>query len=571
MRLFKLILLLMLVASIVPTVMVGWTSVSRTRELLVTDAQELAQERVKQLRLKTHNLLHEPSRAVMGLARIAGFFRLPQAEQRAHIGAVLEQRSEIAVITLYDGKKQKVPGLQGFAVRDIPPSDVAVHEVKAGALLETLGGPGSAFSEVYFSSARGAPVVTLAFTVGDPVKGYAAAEVSLFELVRTLEKERLGSRGFAYVVDGSGRLVAGPGLPGASTGANLSTRPAVARLLAVLAATPASESVHVASVGEGHARVVSAFSVLSEVGWAVVSEQPVELAYRQVDTMERQIAAGVLAAMGVALVLAALFSRQLTTPLRRFAGAALEIAKGKFGVQVDLKNKNELGELAQTFNYMSAQIEASAQETQRLYESLENGYLETIVALANSIDSKDAYTRGHSQRVGDLSVEIGRELSMPERELKHLHYGGILHDVGKIGIVESILCKQSRLTDEEMKTMREHPVIGDSIIQPVSFLASVRAAVRNHHERWDGKGYPDGLAGDAIPLIARIVNCADTFDACTSTRPYQKAMPMERALEILEGLRGTQLDPQVLDALRRVVEKKCVPVEGGAETVKLAG
>src|SRR5690348_14039046 len=174
---------------------------------------------------------------------------------------------------------------------------------------------------------------------------------------------------------------------------------------------------------------------------------------------------------------------------------------------------------------MSKQLQAYDEENRGLYESLEQGYLETIVALANSIDSKDAYTRGHSQRVGDTAVEIGRELGLTERELKLLHYGGILHDIGKIGIVESILLKQSRLTEEEMLVMRDHPTIGDSIIGPVTFLNSVRSAVRNHHERWDGTGYPDGLKGDEIPLLARIVNCADTFDACTSTRPYQKALP----------------------------------------------
>jgi HD-GYP domain-containing protein (c-di-GMP phosphodiesterase class II) len=237
---------------------------------------------------------------------------------------------------------------------------------------------------------------------------------------------------------------------------------------------------------------------------------------------------------------------------------------------VDVPQKNELGELAQTFNYMSKQLLAYDTENRGLYESLEKGYLETIVALANSIDSKDAYTRGHSQRVGDVAVEIGRELSLAERELRQLQYGGILHDIGKIGIVESILCKQSRLTDQEMAIMREHPAIGDAIIGPVSFLGSVRACVRHHHERWDGTGYPDRLKGEDIPLLARIVACADTFDACTSTRPYQKAMPLEKAMEILDNLSGAQLDPKVVMALRQVLAKQGVRLEGHRQPVKLA-
>src|SRR5262249_48615949 len=144
------------------------------------------------------------------------------------------------------------------------------------------------------------------------------------------------------------------------------------------------------------------------------------------------------------------------------------------------------------------------------------------------------------------------------------------HDIGKIGIAEALLCKQSRLSDEEMVIMREHPMIGDNIVRPVSFLTAVRAAIRNHHERWDGGGDPDALKGEEIPLIARIVNCADTFDACTSTRPYQKALPLDKALEIMESLRGGQIDPKVLDALRRVVEKKGVRLEGRREPAKLA-
>jgi HD-GYP domain-containing protein (c-di-GMP phosphodiesterase class II) len=278
--------------------------------------------------------------------------------------------------------------------------------------------------------------------------------------------------------------------------------------------------------------------------------------------MERRILLGIGGAILVALVLAAVFSRTLTRPLKGFIAGALELARGKFGVQVRVEQKNELGELAQTFNYMSQQL---------LAESLEGGYLETIVALANSIDSKDAYTRGHSQRVADVAVEIGRELGLTDNEVKQLQYGGILHDIGKIGIKESILCKQSRLTDEEMEVMREHPAIGDSIIQPVSFLGpGVRAAVRNHHERWDGSGYPDKLAGEAIPLSARIVACADTFDACTSTRPYQTAMPLPEAMAILDRLSGAQLDPRVVEALRRVLQKRGVRVEGHRQPVRLA-
>jgi HD-GYP domain-containing protein (c-di-GMP phosphodiesterase class II) len=338
----------------------------------------------------------------------------------------------------------------------------------------------------------------------------------------------------------------------------------------MLRESPRAQTFRVGNFGDGASRVVAAYATLPDLGWAVVSEQPMELAYSQVAAMERRSVWLLSIAVVVALGLAALFSRSVTRPLKGFISGALELARGKFGVQVPAHQKNELGDLARTFNYMSSQLLASNEETQRLYEGLEQGYLDTIVALANAIDSKDAYTRGHSQRVSEISVAIGTELGLTHRELKWLKFGGILHDVGKIGIIEPILCKQTRLTEEEMLIMREHPEIGDAMVRAITFLAPARAAIRNHHERWDGTGYPDRLKGKDIPLIARVVNCADTFDACTSTRPYQKAMPLDQALAIMEKLRGTQLDPEVLDALRRVVEKKQIRVEGDGP-VKLAG
>jgi HD-GYP domain-containing protein (c-di-GMP phosphodiesterase class II) len=564
-RLFKTILLLMLVASIVPTVMVGGLSVSDTRELLVRDTQELAQERVKQLKMKAENFLAEPTRAVMLMARVPRFFSLPLEQQRTYVAAALTQRREVLAITLFDAQGQRLPGLQAFAVGDVAPTAVAEHEARARSLLEGL--TGLRYADVAWRS-RDEAVVTFAFPVGEPARGYIAADVSLRELQAMIAQERVGSAGFVYLTDSRGLILGGGG--GLSAGEDASGRPVVAHLLESMARNPDMDFLHVGHFGEDGEAVVAAYATLPDAHWAIVSEQPVALAYKQVESMERRLLLTVLAATLVALALAAVFSRSVTRPLKGFIQGALQLAQGRFGLEVDIRQKNELGELARTFNYMSKQLLAYDQENRRLYESLEQGYLETIVALANSIDSKDSYTRGHSQRVADISMEIGREMALNERELKQLQFGGILHDIGKIGIVESILCKQSSLTDEEMSIMREHPTIGDAIIKPVSFLGAVRSCVRSHHERWDGTGYPDKLKGEDIPLLARIVGCADTFDACTSTRPYQKAMPLEKAMEILDNLSGRQLDPSVVAALRRVLEKKGVRVEGHRLPVKLA-
>jgi putative nucleotidyltransferase with HDIG domain len=269
----------------------------------------------------------------------------------------------------------------------------------------------------------------------------------------------------------------------------------------------------------------------------------------------RAVAVAGLVALGVAAGLSAWFARRLARPVAECVRGALDIARGRFGRQVPVTVRNEVGELAYTFNHMSRELESYDRENRRLIAALEQGYLDTIRSLASAIDAKDRSTRGHSGRVAALAVEIGRELGLDEAELKALAYGGLLHDVGKIGIPDTILDKPKPLAPEEMDLMRAHPVIGAEILHGVEFLAAAALAVRGHHERWDGSGYPDGLAGEDIPLVARIVNAADTYDACTSLRPYQATMSADEAIAVVEGLRGKQMDPRVADALIQVVRR----------------
>lgn len=266
------------------------------------------------------------------------------------------------------------------------------------------------------------------------------------------------------------------------------------------------------------------------------------------------------AGLGLALVTSAGFAywlaRRVSVPLRACVRGALEIARGRFGHQVPLAFRGEMNDLAYAFNHMSRELARQDAENRGLIAQLEAGWLATIRSLASAIDAKDPYTRGHSQRVSELSVEIGRELGLGESELKALAWGGLLHDVGKIGVPEAVLSKAGRLSPDESALMRAHAEIGAGIVGGAEFLRDALPCVRSHHERWDGRGYPDGLAGDDIPRLARIVNAADTFDACTSERPYQSAMTAEAALDILLRLRGEQLDPRVHDAIVRVVRRR---------------
>jgi len=220
------------------------------------------------------------------------------------------------------------------------------------------------------------------------------------------------------------------------------------------------------------------------------------------------------------------------------------------------KSENSFGkddlELFQAF----ANQAAVAVENARLYSSLESNYLNTVKALANTIDAKDSYTRGHSQRVSEYSLAIGRKYGLSKKELKELQYGSLLHDIGKIGIPNRIIGKPGRLTDIEFSSIKQHPGIGASIVIPVSFLQDKIPAIKYHHERYDGKGYPDGISGDDIPLFARIVAVADTFDAMTSTRPYRDGLSMNIAIEEIKKNSGTQFDPKVVDAFLEAVKSE---------------
>ncbi len=305
-------------------------------------------------------------------------------------------------------------------------------------------------------------------------------------------------------------------------------------LLLVLAATAAPAA----------ALALVLFAVAHQRGGAPLAGSAVRLA----------LAWGVLAvAVGVAL--SAWFAQRLTRPVSECVRGALEIARGRFGHQVAVRARNEVGELAYTFNHMSRQLEAYDRENRALIAALEAGYLATLRSLASAIDAKDPSTHGHSQRVADLATAVGRELGLDDATLRALAYGGLLHDVGKIGISEAILHKTGTLSAAELEAVRAHPVIGAEILRGVTFLEPALPAVRSHHERWDGAGYPDRLRGEAIPLVARVVNAADTFDACTTPRPYQDSLTTEEGVGVLLRLRGAQLDPAVCDALVRVVRR----------------
>ena len=197
-----------------------------------------------------------------------------------------------------------------------------------------------------------------------------------------------------------------------------------------------------------------------------------------------------------------------------------------------------------------------ARRSFELYTKMRKMYLETIRALAAAIDAKDPYTKGHSERVAETSVVLAQELNLSGRDIENIEYTALLHDIGKIGIDDRILGKSSKLSNEEFKKIKEHPIVGAKIIEPVDFLKNSYRVIYHHHEKYNGGGYPDGLKEKDIPLCARIIGVADAYDAMDSDRPYRKKLSKEKILKEFTEQSGKQFDPQIVTALMLILKRE---------------
>lgn len=193
-------------------------------------------------------------------------------------------------------------------------------------------------------------------------------------------------------------------------------------------------------------------------------------------------------------------------------------------------------------------------ELKNTYDLLEKSYLESIETLRYTVEAKDTYTRGHSDRVSEYAVLIGKKVGLPEDELKTLQIGGLFHDIGKIGVPDTILQKEAKLTDDEYSEIKNHPSIGAHILSTATIFKEIIPIVKHHHERYDGHGYPSQLQGEDIPYLARITAIADTFDAMTSKRSYRDALPIETVISEFERCKGTQFDPALADTFLDILK-----------------
>lgn len=225
-------------------------------------------------------------------------------------------------------------------------------------------------------------------------------------------------------------------------------------------------------------------------------------------------------------------------------------------VQRALRRRDATLESKRLHGRLQEEVALRTEELQRERAMLQRLSVATLEALVNALEAKDPHLKGHSARVADLAARVAAEYGLDSTGIETVRTAGSLHDIGKIGIREQILNKQGPLTDEEFAHVKTHAIIGAQILAPLVHLGEVIAFVRNHHERWDGRGYPDGLAGNAIPVGARVIGAVEIFDALTTSRPYQDTMRPGMAVERMQDLVGTVLDPDVHQALARVVARE---------------
>jgi len=468
-------------------------------------------------------------------------------ELRALLENFVSSSDEIAYATLLNSEAK------GISAGRIVPDAFLQRELERGF---AAARDGRAYSGSALVVGEGKSTHTV-FLVSSPVKygdrflGVIASVVDLQFLIRRLQ-EVSGGGLTPYVVDAQGRLVAAATSEFA-TGQDMKNLEIVRNFVeAGNKAQWAATNEFTINNGSERVEMLGTYSPVTSLDWAVVVQKPQREAYRGIVEMQRTARLLAMLAVLVSISVSIFAARRITNPLQVLTQHSRALAHGDFSQRVHLWSRTEIGELAQTFNTMSEELERFVEDLKRAAEENRALFMGSIQMLAGAVDEKDPYTRGHSDRVTRYSLLIAKEMNLPAPFMDTLQISAQLHDVGKIGIEDHILKKPGALTEEEFEVMKTHTTKGANILRPVTQLAEMLPGIELHHEALDGRGYPYGLQGDQIPLLARVIAVADTFDALTTTRPYQQAHTPEQSLQIIQNLAGKRLDPEAVKALLAV-------------------
>jgi putative nucleotidyltransferase with HDIG domain len=556
-RLVYTLLAAMIALAVAPVSITAWRLVSVNQERLEISwkenqsgtANSLANETLLYLQRVTAQI-EQLRMAFSWGGEVSGFEKI---YERLTDPAVLQPylSGEILLLSVSDAGgryriESSVPGLENPLAQELVR---AFEEARAGR--DYAGAPLS----LDLGAHEPLPLLVLAkpLRVKGEINGTIAAVVSLEKMAETA-RQRARTLGFRiFALDGHGKtfLYAGEQEAEKTLTPEHPLAQSYREAMQKSAKTPVSLTFPYRSVDENlkQTDMVGTLVTIPALQWGILVEIPQEKAYASVREMYRNAAYVALASVLAAAAVAAFMARRMTAPLQHLTAAAEQFAKGDFAVRAGIRSRNEIGVLADTFNQMTTDMQAYIARLQHMSEENRNMFMGVVRVLAAAIDAKDPYTRGHSERVAHFSVAIAKHLGLNKEEMERVRVGALLHDVGKIGIEDSILGKPAPLTDEEFEIMKQHPEKGARIIAQIEQLRDTVAAIRYHHERWTGGGYPTGVSGENIPMLGRIVAVADTFDAMTTERPYQKGMTFDYATAKIYELRSTKYDPKVVDAL----------------------
>lgn len=552
-RLRPLVFLLLLVAGAAPLAISTLLLVFENRELLQTEEKRYLTESAQSLSRELNDYLAgSRSRLEQLGGSLLVFPGPPSVEERLRqswTGPILERFIRANPNLLAFG----VLDLEGRGPR-LAPADL---DPDLGVALEgVFEAAGAARTPVWRFAVSGAtnePVAALAVPVADESGAPAMivqAIVRLHLIEAVFEREAQG-RVAVFLVDRDGRLLW-------SEAADDRTRAAIAgsNLVRDFARKPLHLTAeYTVPTATGPVAMLGQVSPVEESGWGVMVHKPVAAAFEAARRMVWSAVLAMVIVLGLAALLAYGVSRWIGEPIRRLIATTHEIAAGNFGKRLEEDRVvAEISDLAADFNRMSGYVEDHVARLERAAKRNRDLFISSIRAFAAAIDAKDPYTRGHSERVAEIARTISRHLGQNEDFQQKLWIGALLHDVGKIGIEDRILRKGGVLTKEEFEIMKTHPTVGAEILAPIEQLKEMTPIVRWHHENWNGKGYPDGLRGEEIPVMARIVAVADCFDAVTTSRPYQEAYDRRHAAEIITKLAGSRFDAKIVTAFLRAFQ-----------------
>jgi HD-GYP domain-containing protein (c-di-GMP phosphodiesterase class II) len=476
--------------------------------------------------------------------------KLVTPELRAMLETFVSSSNDIAYATLLNADAKGVSAGRiepdAFLQRELERAYQAAREgrIYSGQPL-TVGSGKSAHTVMLVSS----PIV-----FDRRFLGMIGSVVDMDYLIRRLQQVNQSGL-MPYVVDSQGRLVAAA-TPQYATGQDM-THFDIVRSFVDEGAKAQLAATREFTIREGKdtTEMLGTYSPVTSLDWAVVVQKPREEAYRGIYEMQRTGRLLAWLAVFASVGLSIFSARRITSPLQVLAQSSQAIARGDFSQRVHLKTRTEIGELAAIFNTMSEELEQFVEDLKRAADENKALFMGSIQMLAGAVDEKDPYTRGHSDRVTKYSLMIAEEMGLDPGFLEILRVSAQLHDVGKIGIEDRILKKPGALTPEEFEIMKTHTTRGANILRPVPQLREMLPGIELHHEALNGRGYPYGLKGEEVPLLARVIAVADTFDALTTNRPYQRAHDPVEALHIIQSLSGQRLDPGAVAALLAVFQR----------------